>query len=639
METFPFPSEDPFLALVQENAPQAFRILAYGYAVLWFSTPLLLVSLAASLLTIVAYRSGPSATMHALPPYPQPETRQEPSLVLGETHFHTKSGRAPDPTWLEIPRRGLYAGVLILGATGTGKTSACMYPFVDQLLRWQARDPDRKVGGLVLEVKGDFCHEVRAILERAGREDDYLEISLQGDLCYNPLHNDLDPHALAYAIAALANNLFGRSKEPFWQQAYVDLVRNLILLRRLSDGYTNLSDLYRYVLDEAQIDRELRRLTAAATTPTDVLVVSLVEQQLHCRQTPWTRWRAHDEHAVAHPYDAELESFLAARQVAYRVEGGQPAAARDYRHQLDAVDRWFRGSWVRLDARLRSSIVEGIVVLLGSFDAQPDLFRIFCPPRSAYTHNPPLPGALRPIPPLRELLESGKVLALNFPAATNPMLARMILTLLKLDYLSSNLRRIAAIAAAPDRTWRDNIFVCDEYQAVASVGETDPTGDERALAMSRQARLMPIVALPSLSALRAALPGDESWRALTTCFRTTIALAANDEFTARALAERCGRRDRLKPRFTVSEASQQAHISLLTAKATGAKQTLSASKSYALEPDYIFPPRTFTELRNAQAIVLPYDGTNPLPPQFCYLKPNYLDVNIGYFDQLSRGKL
>ena len=56
---------------------------------------------------------------------------------------------------------------MILGAVGTGKTSACMYPYVDQLLRWRADDPDRKVGGLVLEVKGDFCRQVQQHAARA----------------------------------------------------------------------------------------------------------------------------------------------------------------------------------------------------------------------------------------------------------------------------------------------------------------------------------------------------------------------------------------------------------------------------------------------------------------------------------------
>ena len=46
----------------------------------------------------------------------------------------------------------------------------------------------------------------------------------------------------------------------------------------------------------------------------------------------------------------------------------------------------------------------------------------------------------------------------------------------------------------------------------------------------------------------------------------------------------------------------------------------------------------FTELQNAQAIALPYDGFNPLPPQFCYLKPHYLDVQTSYFDHLAQGR-
>ena len=66
---------------------------------------------------------------------------------------------------------------------------------------------------------------------------------------------------------------------------------------------------------------------------------------------------------------------------------------------------------------------------------------------------------------------------------------------------------------------------------------------------------------------------------------------------------------------------------------------MSASKSYAPHHEYIFSPRVFTELQNAQAIALPYDGLNPMRPQFCYLKPHYLDVQTSYFDQLARGQL
>jgi len=171
------------------------------------------------------------------------------------------------------------------------------------------------------------------------------------------------------------------------------------------------------------------------------------------------------------------------------------------------------------------------------------------------------------------------------------------------------------------------------------VGETDPTGDERTFALSRQARLMPIVATQSISSLRSALPNDESWRTLLQCFRTKIILATSDEFTARTAADLCGRRDRLKAHYSISESGRDAHISLLTGRPTAGKQSLSTSKSYAPHDEYIFPPRVFTQLQNAQAIALPYDGVNPLPPQYCYLKPHYLDVQRSYFDHLERGQI
>src|SRR5215210_8009418 len=111
--------------------------------------------------TLYAYAhflGEPRVRARSLPNYVQPEDRPAPMLVLGERHFETTWGRSPRPDWLTIPRRGLYTGVMVVGAVGTGKTSACIYPYADQLLRWRSGDPEHKVGGLVLEVKGDFCN-------------------------------------------------------------------------------------------------------------------------------------------------------------------------------------------------------------------------------------------------------------------------------------------------------------------------------------------------------------------------------------------------------------------------------------------------------------------------------------------------
>jgi hypothetical protein len=630
LRAFPVRGDDLFLAVIQAQRPDVFSVLAHGYAVLWFATPFWMASLIGSLITIVVYRAAPGARLRALPAYPEPETRPEPFLVLGETHYATRPGRAPQPTWLTIPQRGLYTGVMILGAVGTGKTSACMYPYVDQLLRWRRDDGERKVGGLVMEVKGDFCQQVQSMLKDAGRADDYVEIGLDSGVCYNPLHNDLDPYAVAYAIAALLNNLFGKSKEPFWQQAYTDLLKFVILLRRLTDGYTTFAEVYRYILDDSLIDRDIRKLRGALAEPPEVLRVPMEEYRVTDAQRAFAHWYPEDVDHMAHPYDAELETYLAGQGVPYEVCRAQGSGWMARKHQLEALERWYHQGWSRLDARLRSSITEGVVVFLSLFDDSPAVHRAFCPPRSAYM------GTREAGSPL---LDAGRVIALNFPIAMNPGLARIIGVMLKLDFQRAVLQRIPKISAEPQRVWRDLMFVCDEYHAFATVGETDPTGDERTFALSRQARLIPIVATQSISSLRSVLPGDESWRTLLQCFRNKVFLATSDEFTARNAAELCGRRDRMKAHYTLSESGRDAHVSLLTGRATAGRQSLMASKSYAAVHEHIFAPRVFTELQNAQAIVLPYDGINPLPPQFCYLKPHYLDVQTSHFDHVASGSL
>ena len=58
------------------------------------------------------------------------------------------------------------------------------------------------------------------MLSAHGRAHDHVEISLDGPWRYNPRTTTSMPYAQAYGIASLLNNVFGKGKEPFWQQAY-----------------------------------------------------------------------------------------------------------------------------------------------------------------------------------------------------------------------------------------------------------------------------------------------------------------------------------------------------------------------------------------------------------------------------------
>ena len=311
----------------------------------------------------------------------------------------------------------------------------------------------------------------------------------------------------------------------------------------------------------------------------------------------------------------------------------------DRRQQLQAVKRWFFEDWKRIEPKLRTSIVEGISVFLSLFDDNPSVKRTFCPPPECYDEKANADFRFgRPLPSFSWLVESGAVCALNFPVAMNPGLAKTIGVMMKLDFQRAVLNRIPLIEAHPERHFRPVLFLCDEYQHFATVGESEPVGDERFFSLSRQPKCIPIVATQSISSLKSALPG-ETWRTLLQTFRTKIFLALSDDFSAKTAAELCGREDQLKTSHNFSESGHNAHVSLLSGTAVSHKANITASKSYYPRSDFRFDVKTFTELKNAQAVVIPYDGFSPMAPTLCYLKPYYNDPNKSYFEQLAEGAL
>ena len=80
-------------------------------------------------------------------PWPLPADKKAgPGIVVGEDHHPVKAVEIRNPSWLIIPERGLYTGVAIFGAVGSGKTSACMHPLAQQILSWQAGNSQRGAG-------------------------------------------------------------------------------------------------------------------------------------------------------------------------------------------------------------------------------------------------------------------------------------------------------------------------------------------------------------------------------------------------------------------------------------------------------------------------------------------------------------
>lgn len=180
-----------------------------------------------------------------LPPYPFDPGRTQ--LVIGETH-HQDGERSEQPSWLVLPEKGMYTGILITGATGSAKTSAAQYPFTAQLIHLHADDPRQKMGGLIIDAKGNYADFVRDQCAQAGRLADYYEVSLTSGVRWNIVGRpDLNAAALGGHIADMIENVQGTSlADPFWHQEAKDLASQVIRVLRLAEGREpTMASLYR----------------------------------------------------------------------------------------------------------------------------------------------------------------------------------------------------------------------------------------------------------------------------------------------------------------------------------------------------------------------------------------------------------
>jgi len=89
--------------------------------------------------------------------------------------------------------------------------------------------------------------------------------------------------------------------------------RSSRMARRFSG--TALAEVYRYVLQDAQIDEDIRHLMETLSAPAQSILVAVPEHTMRCAHLPWAHWFADGPELMAHPYDVDLEGHLAANHV------------------------------------------------------------------------------------------------------------------------------------------------------------------------------------------------------------------------------------------------------------------------------------------------------------------------------------
>src|SRR5712672_4561397 len=107
----PFPESNLFLRVMALRSAAAYLFFKYSYTVFLYTTPYIAFYIVLSGLYIFALKADRKIRAGRLPLYPDPRTRTDLSLVLGEVHHPRKQVHSETPRWLVLPERGLLTGI------------------------------------------------------------------------------------------------------------------------------------------------------------------------------------------------------------------------------------------------------------------------------------------------------------------------------------------------------------------------------------------------------------------------------------------------------------------------------------------------------------------------------------------------
>ena len=163
--------------------------------------------------------------------------------------LHLLIGKNSNNKKIYIPESGLYQNFLITGTIGSGKTSSAMYPFTKQLMEFNFNNPKKKIGMLILDVKGNFYNQVLKYANNYKLENDLIIIQLKSNVYYNPLHKpNLKPQILANRLKNILLLFSENNSESYWLDKAEEILTECIKLCRLyNNGYVTFLEIHKLV--------------------------------------------------------------------------------------------------------------------------------------------------------------------------------------------------------------------------------------------------------------------------------------------------------------------------------------------------------------------------------------------------------
>ena len=124
-----------------------------------------------------------------------------------------------------------------------------MYPFTKQLLEYNSKNINDKIGMLILDVKGNYYKKVLEYAKLYNLEKDLIIVGLNSKTFYNPLHKpNLKPIVLANRLKTILTLFSENNSESYWLDKAEQILCEAIKLCRLyNNNYVTFSEIHKLI--------------------------------------------------------------------------------------------------------------------------------------------------------------------------------------------------------------------------------------------------------------------------------------------------------------------------------------------------------------------------------------------------------
>lgn len=148
-----------------------------------------------------------------------------------------------------LTEKGLFQNILITGTIGSGKTSSAIYPFLEQLISFENNNINKKLGMLILDVKGNMFFQVKEYVKKYNREKDLIVISLFSGEKYNPIYKpNISPIVLANRLKTILTLFSPNSSENYWLDKVEQILTECIKFCRIyNNSYVTFKEIHELI--------------------------------------------------------------------------------------------------------------------------------------------------------------------------------------------------------------------------------------------------------------------------------------------------------------------------------------------------------------------------------------------------------